>query len=132
MKTPLVLALAAALAGCATKSTPLAATCGPAEPAHMVTVTTQGARLSLRPGSTPRLQRVAAFSGDGGAVLSCKPARGGLKGCVVLYEDMPGRGYGAAARAYAARVVYPSDEDAPTVEVRVRFTPRPQAGARCS
>lgn len=120
------LTAAGLLTGCvaAAKNSPALACLG--EP-DRVTVTTQGAKLALRPGSTPLLQRVANVSGEGGVVLSCKPARGGLKGCQVLFEDVPGKGYGAAAKAYVSRVVYPSDEDSRSVEVRVRFSGRPSS-----
>lgn len=128
----IALTLASGLAGCA--AAPDRASLAPAcsLPAHNVTVTTQGARLTLRPGSTPKLQRIAAFSGEGGAVLSCKPSRGGLKRCQVLFEDVPGKGYGVAAKAWADRVVYPADEESPSVEVRVRFAPSPASSLNCS
>lgn len=119
------------LAGCASASGKSAALACLGEP-DRVTVTTQGARLALRPGSTPLLQRVAAVPGEGGVVLSCKPAHGGLKRCVVLFEDVPDRGYGAAAKAYAGRVVYPSDEDSRSVEVRVQFAPGAAGARTCS
>lgn len=134
MTTRLLLALtvAGALAGCATPNTTALAPACDGSRTHVVTVTTQGARLALRPSWTARLQRVSSPSGEGGVVLSCKPSGGGLKGCVVLFEDVPGRGYGAQAKGYAERVVYPADEDSPSVEVRVQFTPRAAPGLSCS
>jgi hypothetical protein len=99
---------------------------------RQVTVTTQGTRLALRPGAIGRLQTVSLGPDESGVVLSCRPGGGSLKHCVVLFEDAPGQGYGKAARAWAQRVIYPSDEDSRTVEVRVRFGPEPTTGRRCS
>jgi hypothetical protein len=97
-----------------------------------VTVTTQGTRLALRPGSTALLRKMSLKSGESGVVLSCRPDGGSLRRCVVLFEDAPGQGYGKAARAWAQRVIYPADEDSRTVEVRVRFGPSPAGDRRCS
>lgn len=119
------------LTGCVSASGKSATLACLGEP-DRVTVTTQGAKLALRPGSTPLLQRVAAVPGEGGVVLSCKPSHGGLKRCVVLFEDVPDRGYGAAAKAYVSRVVYPADEDSRSVEVRVQFAPRAADARSCS
>lgn len=128
----LALTAAGALAGCATPTTTALAPACDGSRTHVVTVTTQGARLALRPSWTSRLQRVSSPAGEGGVVLSCKPAGGGLKGCVVMFEDVPGKGYGVQARSYAERVVYPSDEDSRSVEVRVQFTPRATPALNCS
>jgi len=124
--------MAAALLGaCASTSDRVAVgpTCG-AE--RQVTVTTQGTRLALRPGSTARLQKASRLPGESGVVLSCRPGGGSLKRCVVLFEDAPGQGYGKAARAWAQQVIYPADEDSRSVEVRVRFGPTPAGDRRCS
>lgn len=98
------------LTACATAQ-PVTLTCR-----NAVTVTTQGATLALR---SPVALRKASLTRDGGAVLSCRPRKGGLDRCVVLFEDAGG--YGKAALGVAGRVIYPSDEDSRTVEVRVRF-----------
>lgn len=134
MTTRLLLALTAAglLAGCATPTKTAFAPACDGTRTHVVTVTTQGARLALRPGWTGRLHKVSSVAGEGGVVLSCKPSGGGLKACLVLFEDVPGKGNGAQAKAYAERVVYPADEDSPSVEVRVQFTPRAAPALNCS
>lgn len=95
--------------------------CATAQPTTLacrnaVTVTTQGATLALR---SPVALRKASLTRDGAAVLSCRPRKGGLERCVVLFED--GEGDGRAALQLADRVIYPADEDSRTVEVRVRF-----------
>lgn len=83
---------------------------------NAVTVTTQGTALALR---SPVALQKAAMKRDGAAVLSCRPRKGGLERCVVLFEEQ--QGDGKAALGLANRVIYPSDEDSRTVEVRVRF-----------
>ncbi|MDO9473578.1 MAG: hypothetical protein Q7J28_11020 [Caulobacter sp.] len=132
IRSILAATLAAALLG-ACASTPdrlaVAPTCG-AE--RQVTVTTRGTRLALRPGLTAKLQKASRVPGESGVVLSCQPDGGSLKRCVVLFEDAPGEGYGKAARAWAQQVIYPTDGDARTVEVRVRFGPPPAGDRRCS
>lgn len=112
MKARLITMLLAAglLTGCATTQTQTLA-CRMA-----VTVTTQGATLALR---APVMLRKASLERNGAAVLSCRPRKGGLDRCVVLFEDQLGDG--KAALSLADRVIYPADEDARTVEVRVRF-----------
>ena len=131
IRSSLIASMTVLLTGCATAPDRVAV--APAcAPERQVTVTTQGTRLALRPGAITRLQKVSLQPGESGVVLSCRPGGGSLKHCVVLFEDAPGQGYGKAARAWAQRVIYPSDEDSRTVEVRVRFGPEPTTGRRCS
>jgi len=99
----------------------LLSACATAQPTTLacrkaVTVTTQGATLALR---APVMLQKASLERNGAAVLSCRPRKGGLDRCVVLFEDQIGDG--KAALSLADRVIYPADEDARTVEVRVRF-----------
>jgi hypothetical protein len=131
IRSILAVSMTVVLGACATapERVALASSCASE---RQVTVTTQGTRLTLRPGATARLQKVSLKPGESGVVLSCRPGGGSLKRCVVLFEDAPGQGYGKAARAWAQRVIYPADEDSRTVEVRVRFGPTPEAGRRCS
>jgi hypothetical protein len=110
------------LSACATAPEPARLACD-----RSVTVTTQGTTLALRASAPARLQKASFIETGGGAVLSCRPAKGKLKSCQVLFEDQPG--YGKAALGYAARVIYPTEEDSRTVEVRVRFSSA--AATRC-
>lgn len=132
MSTRSILAVSMTVLLGACASTPERLTAAPScAPERQVTVTTQGTRLALRPGSTARLRKASLKSGESGVVLSCRPGGGSLRRCVVLFEDAPGQGYGKAARAWAQRVIYPADEDSRTVEVRVRFGPSPAADRLC-
>ena len=110
------------LSACATAPGPARLACD-----RSVTVTTQGTALALRAQRRSGLQKASFVEAGGGAVLSCRPSDGKLKRCVVLFEDAPG--YGKAALGYAGRVIYPTEEDSRTVEVRVRFSPA--AATRC-
>lgn len=99
----------------------LLSACATAQPTTLacrdaVTVTTQGATLALR---APVSLHKASMTRDGAAVLSCRPRKGGLDRCVVLFEDR--QGDGKAALGVAGKVIYPADEESRTVEVRVRF-----------
>ncbi len=138
MKTLILLLLAAtALSGCAgVAATPVASTpawCVGDLARQGVAVTSRGTQLALRPTVVPRLQPAALRNRAGSAVLSCKPVRGSLTRCVVLYEEPGGQGLGRLALGYADRVIYPSEVEGETAEVRFRFdAPAGQATTACS
>lgn len=130
----LVSAAAATLAGCAgapRSVAGLAPACDIGATGSGVTVTARGTQLALRAAlAEPRLQRIAFENGSGSAVLSCRPADGVLRRCVVLYEEPGSQGYGKLALAWADRVIWPSDVEAGTAEVRFRFDGQAAGAAR--
>lgn len=125
MKTPILLLVAATLAGCAGAGQKTVAStqawCAVDLAQQGVVVTARGTQLALRPAIVPRLQRASFRGQPGTAVLSCKPERGSLTDCVVLYEEPGRQGFGKLALGYADRIIYPSEVEGETAEVRFRF-----------
>lgn len=131
--TVTIIALSAALAGCATLGDAPQLACADAGPTP-TRISTRGAELAPLSGLQPAALRSTAPARDPGFVtLSCKPRDGRLAGCKLLSETPADRGFAKVALAQAPKVVYPLADAPERIEVTFRYEPvENETPPRCS